>query len=100
MLITTNPPRRRAASTRERWPSCSAPIVGTKETASPRARAAATAARTSAIVVTTFMSEAVLWAGILAATHVARESLDRAPYVAGQLGVALEELGSEPVVES
>ena len=53
MLTTTNPHSARARRTRVRWPSCSAPIVGTSPICLPLLFARLTAARISSIVWTT-----------------------------------------------
>src|SRR5437763_1922937 len=50
MLTTTRRQARRAASTSARWPSCSAPMVGTSAMLSPAERQAATAPRSAATV--------------------------------------------------
>src|SRR5919197_5371895 len=49
---TTTPLSRLARATRERWPACRAPMVGTKPTSVPPPRAASVAARSSALVAT------------------------------------------------
>src|SRR5204862_208746 len=47
---TTKPVSARAVRSRLAWPSCSAPIVGTRPTVRPRPRASATARRTAAML--------------------------------------------------
>src|SRR5574340_476945 len=52
MLIATYPHSARARRISVRWPSCSAPIVGTRPMRAPAARACAIRARTSSTVLT------------------------------------------------
>ena len=53
MLTTTTSHSARARAMSERWPSCSAPMVGTNPTARPAARAWSSRARHPAVVSTT-----------------------------------------------
>src|SRR5256885_188265 len=88
---------RLASSTSVRWPSWSAPIVGTNAMLFPCARWSATTWRISEIVPTTCISEAVLRVRIRPAADVARPCTDRGLHLATHLGVALEELRLEIV---
>src|SRR5687767_6920187 len=100
MLITTTSASRLASSTRVRCPSCSAPMVGTRATLCPFARTSATTWRISEIVSTDFILEAVIGIRICTAANVAGPASQRVPDVLGHLGVALEKLRLERVVQA
>src|SRR4051812_27865050 len=98
--MTTTSPTRLASSMSVRWPSCSAPIVGTNEMLLPFARALATTPRISEIVSTASILEAVIGVRINATANFTRPVADRRPNFLRHLGVALEELRVEGVIEA
>src|SRR3954468_15075665 len=98
--MTTTSPTRLASSTSVRCPSWSAPIVGTNAMPCPLARASATTPRISEIVSTNFILEAVFGVRICAASNIARPVSNRRAHLTRHLGVALQELRIECVVEA
>src|SRR4051794_11661621 len=97
--MTTTSPTRLASSTSVRCPSWSAPIVGTNAMPCPLARASATTPRISDIVSTNFILEAVFSVRICAASNVARPVSNCGAHLARHLGVTLQELRVERIVE-
>src|SRR6476469_6820494 len=98
-MMTTSATRF-ASSTSVRWPSCSAPMVGTNEMLFPLARRSATTCRISEILPTACISEAVFRVRVGAVAHIARPRADRRADVGSHLGVALEEFRLKGVVEA
>src|SRR5690349_3714768 len=105
--VTTRSADSRARSTRRRWPSCSAPMVGTNATRAPRARWARVQARMSGSPVIScigpregLLGEGVVGVRILPRTHFRLERLGRLPDVVGEGRVLLDELGREAVVQA
>src|SRR6266481_3795644 len=101
MLITTSSQSSRARSTRRRWPSWSAPIVGTKPTRRPVARAARDQARTSVGVVSSIMVrlEAVVFVGIAPRAYVLAERRHGLLDFARERRVLLHKLRMEPIIQ-
>src|SRR4051794_41097993 len=93
METTTNPASRRAASIRRTWPSCRAPIVGTRPRVRPSARAAWTAWRTSRIVVARGDS------GIGIPTRRSGKERSCRPGAMGARGVVQAGVGDHEVIE-
>src|ERR1041384_2078791 len=102
MLITTSSQSSRARSTRRRCPSCNAPIVGTKPTRRPLARAARDHARTSVGVVSSIMVrlETVVFVGIAPRAHVLAERRHGLLDLTRKRRVLLHELRMESVVQT
>src|SRR6266404_5100670 len=97
--MTTTSATRFASSTSLRWPSCRAPIVGTKAMLFPLALRSAVTWRISEIVSTSCMSETVLGVRVRAAANIARPVSDCRADFLRHLRVALQKFWLEGIVE-
>src|SRR5688500_9585065 len=99
MLITTRSPLRFASSTRVRWPSCRAPIVGTNAIRSRSIRALEAVAIIFSTVSMERILEAVCRVRVSAAADLSRERSDCFSNFLSELGVPLEKPGRESVIQ-